>query len=154
MKKLFAATAAVLALLAAANAAQAVTDAEVLDSCKPHDWLTFAEAFEANDMAAMYEMMNDPEMNRCPEILQTVRVLACADDPLACVEPAGGPDIPPPPPGLIDFECPAWNLRCTDALPPPGAHVGTETNRNDFSDEGNGGGGAGGSAPSATAPRP
>ena len=149
MKKLIAAIAAVLALLAAANSASATTDAEVLDSCKPHDWLRFSAAFEANDMAAMQEMMNDPEMSYCPEIVSTARLLACAADPLSCVEPAAGPEIPPPP--SIDIDCPTWNSRCTEPLPPPGAHIGIECSRS----EGNGGGGGGegggsaGAAPSA-----
>lgn len=150
MKKLLAATAAMLALLAAANGASAATDAEVLDSCKPHDWLRFAAAVEANDLAAMREMMNEPELRYCPEVLSTVQVLVCAADPLACLAPSAGPDIPPPPPVVV--ECPTWNANCTDPLPPPGSHIGVERDRSTPTGGGGGGNGGGGSAPASSAP--
>lgn len=152
-KKLIASVASVLALLASANAANAMTENQVFDSCMAHDWARFAEAVENNDFAALDQMARDPELRGCPEMVSTARLLACQADPLACIEPAAGPDpkvdIPPPP--SVEIECPTWNLRCTDALPPPGAHIGVENDRTDNSDndDGNEAGGNGGGASSA-----
>lgn len=130
-------------LLAAPASANAQSDAEVFDSCKPHDWLAFSAAVEGNDMTELQRLINDPEMRICDDLAATVRVLYCEADPLACIEPAAGPDIPPPP--VIEVDCPAWKPRCTDPLPPPGAHIGVE---NDHPDR------PGPSAPAPSTPEP
>jgi len=158
-KKLITTLASVLALLASANGARALGEAEVFDSCMAHDWSRFAAAVESNDIATLEQMAREPELRGCGAIVATARLLACAADPMPCIEPAAGPDpktdIPPPP--VIEIDCPTWNPRCTELLPPPGAHIGIERDGPDGGGDGggNGGGGSGGgSAAAAPSPAP
>jgi hypothetical protein len=117
MKTLIVTGAAVAALMAGAASLHAQTPAEIFDSCKPHDWQRYGEAVEALDYAALEAMLREPELGACPEILASAGALVCANDPIACIEPAaGGPgpipslnpnfDPQPVPPVVICDECP------------------------------------------------
>ena len=90
MKTLLATGVAALALVAGAASAQAESQAEAFDSCKPHDWLRYGEAVEAQDYAALAAMLNEPELRICGALVASVTALVCANDPLACVAPAAG----------------------------------------------------------------
>jgi hypothetical protein len=130
-KKLIAAVASMLALLASAQTSTAETagtenEALVFDSCMAHDWMRFVEAVEANDYLTLDAMARDPQLLACPEIVATAEVLACAGDPMLCIEPAAGPNVPE-----VEQDAPPPTLPCAANCGPfpgqrPGQQLGIE----------------------------
>lgn len=165
-----------LALLAAAGAASAQDRIEEFDQCKPREWETFARAVETSDMELLRLMMEESEYRFCEMLVSTAEALVCGTDPLSCVEPAAGgdvPDLPPPPncpPGVACTaedtpprppltSCPPGHI-CMADFPRDPRHLGDAANnpgptRNDNdrddggdNDNDNGGGGASASSDS------
>lgn len=139
---------ALAALTGSCMAAQAASNG--LMDCQPHDWLAFGAAMDPYDVDALRALQAQPELFNCPEILQTVQVLLCAEDPLSCVEPAAGI---PGTPGNVPGDNPGDDTQPGDDPfdgQRPGEPIGVENDGGDQNSPGgggNGGGSSGGGTP-------